>query len=184
MRKFCNPNWMNEWPWSFCVAILLYCNCSGLCWLSLPSLVQVWGLNGADLEPEWEQHQQLHAACTEALHTGGRPGCPQQQRRHIIRLECESEVYTHTSLLHVPPLTNPITLFPHLCTLLLFWILLLGATSNCFYVSKLWCFLITPIFFRCNTVLFYCRLVILARESFIEQNHVLNNMYSLSFHLT
>ena len=50
---------------------------------------QVWGLDGSYLEPEWEQYEQLHTAGAETLHTRGGAGRPQQQRRHLARLECK-----------------------------------------------------------------------------------------------
>lgn len=39
------------------------------------------------MEPEREQQQQFHAAGSETLHPGGGPGRPQQQGRHVVRLE-------------------------------------------------------------------------------------------------
>lgn len=69
------------------------------------SLHQVWRFNGSDMEPEREQQQQLHPAGFETLHSRGRPGCPQQQRCHLIRLECKQSSHhfcTHRPLVNVP----------------------------------------------------------------------------------
>lgn len=69
---------------------------SSSCWLTVHmvnqgpcSLHQVWRFNSSDMEPKREQQQQLHSAGFETLHPRGRPGCPQQQRCHLIRLECK-----------------------------------------------------------------------------------------------
>lgn len=52
-------------------------------------LHQVWRFNSSDMEPKREQQQQLHSAGFETLHSRGRSGCPQQQRCHLVRLECK-----------------------------------------------------------------------------------------------
>lgn len=50
-------------------------------------VVQVWRFDSADLEPEREQHERLHAAGAAALHPRGRAGCAQQQGRDLAGLE-------------------------------------------------------------------------------------------------
>lgn len=51
------------------------------------SSVQLGGLHRQDMEPEREQQLQLHPAGAAPLYPRRWPGCPQQQRRHLARLE-------------------------------------------------------------------------------------------------
>lgn len=68
--------------------------------------LQIRRLDGADLEPEREQHERLHAAGAAALHPRGRAGRAQQQGRHIPRLErkchCHSPQGSQEILLAAP----------------------------------------------------------------------------------
>lgn len=52
-----------------------------------PGVLQVWWFDSADLEPQWEQHERLHAAGAAALHPGRGAGRAQQQGRDIAGLE-------------------------------------------------------------------------------------------------
>lgn len=58
--------------------------------VSVPTgCLQVWRFHSADMEPEREQHERLHAAGAAALHPGRGAGRAQQQGRDIARLECK-----------------------------------------------------------------------------------------------
>ncbi len=74
---------LNQW-WTLCSTTLKKIQYQwGVC------LSQIWRFDSSNLEPKWEQYKQLHTAGPETLHTRGRTGFPQQQRRHLARLECK-----------------------------------------------------------------------------------------------
>lgn len=75
--------------------------------VSVPwGVVQVWRFDGADLEPEREQHERLHAAGAAALHPGRGAGCAQQQGRHLAGLERECSWKTLLTAPHGHTLTD------------------------------------------------------------------------------